>query len=59
MPRRPICRCSRRGEHEVVLWTLADGITFGWKEMEIVECRIGEIVTSFGGMVKVTCRNEH
>jgi len=43
----------------VVRWTLADGITFGWKEMEIVECRIGEIVTSFGGMVKVTCRNEH
>ncbi|MGV8908719.1 MAG: hypothetical protein ACOH1Y_07035 [Propionicimonas sp.] len=42
------------GEYEVVRWTLADGIASGWKEMEIVERRIGEIVTSIGGTVKVT-----
>ena len=42
------------GKYEVVRWTMADGVAAGWKEMEIVDRRIGEIVTAIGGGVQVT-----
>lgn len=42
------------GRYEVVRWILTDGVVAGWKQMEIVERRIGEIAARIGGTVKVT-----
>lgn len=42
------------GDYKVVRWNLSDGIASGFKEMEIVERRIGEIATSIGGTINVT-----
>lgn len=42
------------GSYEVLRWTLVDGVVAGWKEMEIVARRVGEITTALGGTAKVT-----
>jgi hypothetical protein len=47
------------GDYGVVRWTLVDGIAAGWQEMEIVERRVGEIVTNLGGTVTVTGQHDN
>lgn len=42
------------GEYGVTCWLSSDGIPVAWKEMEIVSRRVGEVVSSMGGTVKVT-----
>lgn len=41
------------GTYGVTTWQARDGVPLGWKEMEIVSRRIGEVVTGIGGTVKV------
>lgn len=41
------------GTYSLTSWKASDGVPLGWKEMEIVSRRVGEIVSSIGGAVKV------